>query len=118
MEDCIRAGETEFWHGGYGAFDFMVANMIWELKQKYPQIKSVLVLPYLNQSIRVTKYDETIYPDLENIPPRYAIVHRNRWMVERADIVIAFVQHEWGGAAQMLRYAVRKQKKIIRYESK
>ena len=118
IENLIRSGEKEFWHGGYGAFDFMAASVIWELKKKYPDIKSVLILPYLNQKIRITQYDETLYPDLEHVPPRYAITHRNRWMVENADVVIAFVRHDWGGAAQTLKYAVRKHKKVIQYKKK
>ena len=116
IEELIQSGEKEFWHGGYGAFDSMAASVVWELKQKYPYIKSVLVLPYLNKKICITKYDETLYPDLENVLPRYAISYRNRWMMEKADVVVAFVQHDWGGAAQTLKYAIRKQKRIIQYE--
>lgn len=78
-------------------------------------IRSVLILPYLEKKIDMKKYDETIYPDLESVPKRYAIVHRNRWMVEKSDILIAYVTHNWGGAAKMLEYAEQKKKVIYKY---
>ena len=34
-------------------------------------------------------------------------------MVEQADVVIAYVTHDWGGAAKTLEYAVRKKSQII-----
>ena len=33
----------------------------------------------------------------ENVPPRYAIVRRNEWMVRESDVVISGVTHGWGG---------------------
>ena len=58
-------------------------------------------------------YDEIVYPELESVPWKFAISKRNEWMVEQADIVIAFVDHDWGGAATTLQYAKRKKKTII-----
>lgn len=37
-------------------------------------------------------------------------------MVEAADVVVACVLHDWGGAAATLRYARQKGKQIISYE--
>lgn len=56
------------------------------------------------------RFDLTVYPELENVPPKYAISHRNRWMVEEADFIVAYVKHEYGGAYTMYRYAKRKGK--------
>jgi hypothetical protein len=36
-------------------------------------------------------------------------------MVGQADVVVAYVIHEWGGAATTLRYAEAKKKTIIRF---
>lgn len=60
-------------------------------------------------------YDSTVYPPLEAVPRRFAITHRNRWMVDVADVVVAYVLHDWGGAATTLRYANQKAKRSIRY---
>lgn len=102
--------------GGYGGFDRMAASVVWELKKKYPQVKSVLVLPYLDRKMDESQCDWTVYPGLEKVPRRYAITHRNRYMVNDADVVIAYVQHSWGGAAQTLEYAEQKRRRIILYK--
>ena len=62
-----------------------------------------------------SSYDSTVYPPLETVPRRFAISHRNRWMVEASDVVVAYVLHDWGGAATTLRYAKQKDRRIILY---
>ena len=52
------------------------------------------------------------------IPPRFAILKRNEWMVEHADLVIAYVRHEWGGAYKMYRHAEKMQKEIFNLVNK
>lgn len=99
--------------GGYSGFDQCAASVVWELKQKYPHIHSTLVLPYLDRKVDGTKYDGTTYPPLEKVPKRYAISKRNEWMVSEADIVVAYVTQNYGGAATTLAYARRKKKEIV-----
>lgn len=65
----------------------------------------VLVTPYLHTQYESEKYDRILYPRLENVPLRFAISQRNRWMVRQAAVVIAYVTHSWGGAYQTYRYA-------------
>ena len=111
--DTIQQGADMFLLGGYGAFDRMAAGVVWEAKKVYSSVQSILVLPYLDRKVDASGYDGTTYPPLESVPKKYAISHRNRWMVDNADLVIAYVTHGWGGAATTLRYAERKQKQII-----
>lgn len=105
---------TEFYNGYKGAFDSLCARTVNELKKDYPFIKSFWVLPYMPREkddytdSLLKLFDESIYPDLENVHPRFAIVKRNEWMVNNSDFLIAYVKHEWGGAFQTLRYAKRK----------
>lgn len=70
----------------------------------------------MNVQNNLALYDETIYPPLENAPPRYAIVHRNRWMAENADAVLAYVLHNWGGAYAAAKWAKQKGKNVVYYE--
>ena len=116
VEQEIKNGAKLFYLGGCGGFDRIAAGMVWELKRKYPQITSVLVLAYLNKETDTALYDKTTYPPIENVPPRFAISRRNRWMVDQADTVIAYVIRDWGGAARTLNYAVRKNKRILLLE--
>ena len=63
-------------------------------------------------------YDTVIYPPLETIPPRVAIVKRNEWMIQKADFIIAYVKHTYGGAYKALQYARKKKKSIINLAEK
>lgn len=115
VEALISQGAEEFLLGGYGQFDALAASVVWEMKAKYPHIQSVLVLPYLDRKVDAGIYDYTTYPPLERVPRRYAISHRNRWLVDQSDVVVAYVLHSWGGAASTLEYAHKKNKIIRRY---
>ena len=114
-QKLIEQGATTFYLGGYGAFDSLAASVLREQKKQYPQIELVLVLAYLNTGRNTSGYDSTVYPPLETVPRRSAISHRNRWMVESADVVVAYVLHDWGGAATTLRCVRQKKKQIISY---
>ncbi len=78
-------------------------------------IELILVLAYFDTKRDTSGYDSTVYPPLETVPRRFAISHRNRWMVETSDVVVAYVLHDWGGAAATLRCARKKKKQIISY---
>lgn len=111
----ILQGADVFYLGGYGMFDSLCASVLRELKPEYDYIRLILVLPYLNSNLITDGYDETIYPPLESVPKKFAILRRNEWMVQESDIVVAYVNHGWGGAAKTLQYARRKRKRIILY---
>ena len=114
--ELVLQGADEFYLGGYGAFDSLCASVLREFKSANNHIQLILVLPYLNSNIITDGYDETIYPPLESVPKKFAILRRNEWMVQESDIVVAYVNHGWGGAAKTLQYARRKKKRIILYE--
>lgn len=115
IEGLIREGADCFYLGGYGQFDALAAAVVQKQKERYLEIRSILVLPYLDRPFNASAYDEMVYPPLENVPKRYAISRRNAYMIDRSDVVIAFVTHSFGGAYNSLCYAQRKQKRIIRY---
>ena len=115
VSGLILEGADVFYLGGYGGFDRMALTVVNKAKEAHPGVRAILVLPYLDRSMDLDAYDGSIYPPLEKVPRRYAISRRNRWMVDQADVVVAYVIHEWGGAATTLRYAEAKKKTIIRF---
>ena len=117
VERLIQRGADTFYCGGYGQFDLLAARCLQRLKQTCPGIWSVLVLPYLDRKVDAASYDGTVYPPLEHVPRRYAISKRNEFMVIWADVVVAYVRYSWGGAAATLRFAERKKKEIIRFQT-
>ncbi len=115
VDSLTREGADMFYLGGYGGFDRMALSVVNRTKEVHPGLRAILVLPYLDRSMDLDAYDGSIYPPLEKVPRRYAISRRNKWMVGQADVVVAYVIHEWGGAATTLRYAEAKKKTIIRF---
>ena len=105
--------------GGYGRFDGFAAECVRKAKKDFENIRNCLIIPYIPLSFQEKikylndYYDEIIYPPLKNIPAKYAIIKRNEWMVDKADLLIAYVKHSWGGAAKSLQYAKRKNTAIF-----
>lgn len=88
--------------GGYGSFDRFAARCVKDAQKTAKNIRNCLVIPYLTASLQKELkeqegfFDEIIYPALENVPPRFAIIRRNEWMVEQADLVIGYIAHNFG----------------------
>lgn len=104
-----------FYVGNNGNFDTMVRRQLEDLSHIYPITYSV-VLAYL--PTEKNKYDDltnTIYPEgLETVPKRFAISWRNKWMIQQSDIVVSYVTHNFGGAAQFKKMAERLNKHVIK----
>ena len=102
-----------FYVGGYGAFDGMASDILLEMKADYP-ISVFRILAYVPGKKYIEDKYPTILPEgVELVPPRYAITHRNRWIVEASDYVIAYVQTSYGGAYDALKYARHKGKQTV-----
>ena len=107
--------------GGYGEFDEICAYACRELKKEFSNIVLVYVTPYITvsaqekikESQQLRLYDASIYPPIENCCHRLAIIKRNEWMMASADLVIAYVSHNYGGAYRSLQAAKRNKKRII-----
>ena len=119
IESVAVGEEVVFYLGGYGDFDGIAREACKQFQSTHPSSRLIFVTPYLDQSyldnraFRLTQYDEIIFPEIENSLPRYAISKRNEWMVNKADLVIAYVNYGWGGAAKTLAYAKKKGKAFV-----
>lgn len=111
-----------FYIGGMGDFDGMCAAEVRALKHRHPKqdIKLVLVEPYMKQSINEEgeylhmMYDEILIPmELAGIHYKKAITERNRWMVREADLLIAYVYRDFGGAVNTIKYAQKMKKEVL-----
>ncbi len=112
-ENLIRNGATTFLIGSYGDFDLLAAETIHNLKNKYPHIKSINIIPYTNKKTNKDLFDECYYPISENTNPKYSIIKANEYMVNKSDVLIAYIKKDTGGAYKTYCYAKRKNKKII-----
>lgn len=105
----------EFYVGSQGAFDHMALRALREMKEKYPFIHYAVVLAYLpGKSVPQDPADPTIFPEgLEQVPPRFAISRRNRWMVDNCRWMVAYVTRGFGGAVKTLVLARKKGVTVI-----
>ena len=105
---------TVFYVGNNGNFDTMVRRQLEDLSQTYPITYSV-VLAYLpTKKGEFDDYINTILPEgIETVPKRFAISWRNKWMIKQSDIVVTYVTHNFGGAAQFKALAERQGKMVI-----
>ena len=115
LDQLAAEGADRFYLGGYGDFDRMAAEAVNAKKDEMPDIEMALVTAYLSRQADGEFYDYMIYPTLKDVTQRPAIPKRNEWMVDAADVVVAYVTHEWGGAAKTLEYARRCGKRVILY---
>lgn len=118
IENLIQnAGVNEFLVGNQGCFDGMVHRVLKKAKNKYPSITYHVVLAYMPKEknrYSLYEYGETILPaGIESIHPKFAISWRNKWMIQESDMVVCYVNHSWGGAAQFVEYARKQGKTII-----
>ncbi len=112
-----KYGAETFLVGNEGGFDRLVQNTLKDIGTIYPQIRAYHVLAYMpsintNKECEILK-DKIIFEGAETVPPKLAIVRRNQWMIEQADIVIVYVTHSIGGAAQSKKLAEKKGKTVI-----
>lgn len=107
----------DFYVGNHGHFDEIVLSTLRELKKLYPHIRYSVVLAYMPGNADKAGegyFAEAILPEgIETKPPHYAIVWRNRWMIDRADYVVTYITHSFGGAAKFAEIAKRKNKHVI-----
>ena len=107
-----------FMIGRAGEFDEIAASVIKMVQKELDRDNSeiVLVLPY---KVRDIEFYEAYYHDIIIPPsacsahPKYAITAKNRWMIEKSDMIIAFVEHNSGGAFEAIKYAMKMGKNVI-----
>ena len=127
LEEIIRQLLSEheycdFLVGRDGEFDQCVSSTIIRVKKHFRDDNSshVLVLPYPrhdyldNQESFEDYYDEVeVCDEAASAHFKAAFQKRNRYMVDRSDLVIFNVEHDSGGAYQTMKYAIEQGKKII-----
>lgn len=100
ITDLIKQGVDTFYVGNQGYFDAAVYRCLKELRKVYLHIRICVVLAYLPTEKREDEdMRDTMYPEIEGYP-KFAIQRRNRWMIDRADYCLCYINHTWGGAYQ------------------
>lgn len=120
LEEKAGDQRVEMYLGGYGDFDNFAYDCCKKYQRTHSEVSLLLITPYMTPEYQKNhlayqrlRYDGIIYPEIEDKLPKYAISYRNKWMVEKADYVIAYIDHDWGGAYQTYQHAKRKGKLVF-----
>ena len=119
LKELILTKEyVEFYIGRNGEFDEFVASLIKRVQKQLDRDNNVMILtlPYTVKDIEyyADYYDEIVIPDaIGKAHPKAAITLRNRWMIDTADLVIAYIEHGQGGAYGAFKYAEKTNKTVV-----
>lgn len=113
---------VDFLVGRDGEFDQFASSAVLRVRKRYRDDNSslILVLPYPKADyLNNVEYYEEYYSEIEIshaasvVHPKAAIQIRNREMVDRADLIICYIEHEKGGAWQSVQYALKQNKNVL-----
>lgn len=114
IESKAKEKHVDFYLGQYGKFDAFAYDCAKLYKEKHPTAKLYFVTPYIYPNYSRLKdkerFDGIIYPEIENVPKRYAISKRNEWIIEQSDLILFYVISNYGGSAKALKIAIKRNK--------
>ena len=116
LTDLIENKNVNFFYvGNNGNFYYIARKTLQSLKINYPHINYWVVLAYMPCKTQKADYhNQSIYPEiLDNVPRKYAIIERNKWMINKSDYVVTYVKYNFGGASTFKNLAEQKRKKVI-----
>lgn len=118
IEELIKSGTEHFIVGMELEIDTWAAQIILRLKKTYPHIILECALPFVAQSIRWTIDEQERYCEILTkcdiktvVNPEYfptCRYERNKYMVDKASLVLAIFDGSFSGTAQIINYAYKK----------
>lgn len=121
VQQLIKENEKiTFLVGTHGAFDLIAQSVLVQASQNYPWITCQKVLSYIPAGKDIEQYElPTLVPEgIESVPKRFAISFSNNYIVNKCDVIVCYIEHDWGGAAQYINKAKKKGKVIINLAEK
>ena len=123
VEQAVHSGYVSFLCGASRGADFLFGEAVVRLRERYPHIKLVCVLPCRNQPDRWESADRARYRRLLDAADEVVCLResyepgcmqaRNRYMVDRATRLIAVYTGAPGGTAYTVRYAQRQMLSVV-----
>lgn len=118
VRNLIAQGYCYFGAGGALGFDIIAEQVVLQLRNEYPQIKLILVLPCLTQADRWSEKDRAVYEDIKakadkvvytsKSYTRDCMFKRNRHLVDCSSLCICYLTKPTGGTAYTVKYAKAK----------
>lgn len=123
IEAFIQQGYLYFGAGGALGFDTIAALAVLKLKERYPNIRLILVLPCLSQTRGWSKEDIEVYEDIKQKADKVVYTSqeytrgcmhkRNRHLVDYSSACISYLTENKGGTFYTVNYAKSKGLTVI-----
>lgn len=118
IKSLIERGVENFYNGVAMGFDLLAAEQVLSLKKQYPYIKLIACIPYYGQEKYFSQRDVKRYVSVLQKADEQILLsteyytgclhNRDRYMVDNADVMIAYCNKNEGGAAYTLSYFRKK----------
>ncbi len=115
LEAIVRAGYTMFYCGMAMGFDLMALECLIELKSRY-HVRVEACIPFPDQAKRFPAAEREKYERLLKACDSQAVLYptffpgafcaRDRYMVDRAELLYAYCTKSTGGASYTVHYAI------------
>ena len=126
LEQCLRAliaeGADTFYCGMALGFDLYCCELLLRLREEFP-VRIVACVPCADQAARYSPRAKEKYEALLSACDEKIVLHekyengcmfeRNRYMVDRADVLLAYLETERGGTFYTVNYAKKRGKRIV-----
>jgi uncharacterized phage-like protein YoqJ len=119
IKALVEEGVNTFYAGMAMGFDLAAAEAVLSIKKKNPSVKLVACIPCYNQEKSFPSEEQKRYVKILQkadeqvvLADRYfpgCMQLRNRYMADRADVLVAYCHAETGGTAYTVKY-FKKQK--------
>ena len=115
LRKLIGNGVTFYGAGGALGFDTIAAETVIRLREEFPHIKLILVLPCETQAFRWRQEDKDRYERIKGQADKAVLIsreytkdcmfRRNRHLVDGSSICLCYLTKDTGGTAYTVKYA-------------
>lgn len=128
IKSLLEAGYRYFGAGGALGFDTLAAQAVLKLREEYPQIRLILVLPCKSQTRGWPASDVVLYQEIMQAADkvvftsedyyRGCMFKRNRHLVDNSSVCVCYLTSDKGGTAYTVHYAEARRLRIINLADK
>ena len=124
--NLVEEGYCFFYVGGARGFDALAARVVLDLKQDYPQINLMLILPFQNQYEHEADWSKEEIEEYHRLQEKASEVlilsehysrgiyfQRNRHLVDASSACVAYLVKPTGGTAYTVKYANKQGVQVI-----
>ncbi len=129
IEGLIHEGYLYFGAGGARGFDALASEAVLNLKEKYPQIHLILVLPFDEQYIHEKKWTRLEIEQYHSLKARASktvilsegyssgvYYRRNRHLVNNSSVCVAYLTRSNTGTSYTVNYAKAQGLRVLNIE--